>query len=108
MKTENLLKKAKQVLSIVDSSTLKDDEINMLINAAQNELTRCGIDITANYDYENNSFDPLIKMAILFFVKSHFGNVTLKEKEYAQRTFESLEESLSLSETYKIGVIIND
>ena len=48
-----------------------------------------------------DNYDSLIKTAILFFVKANFGNVDIKEKEYALKSFNSLEQSLSLSEGYK-------
>ena len=35
------------------------------------------------------------------YVKSNFGNVDIKEKEYALRTFNTLEQSLSLSGGYR-------
>lgn len=101
MELENLLNPAKQFLSIVTTSTSKDDEIKILIESAKLELERCGIDIMTNYDRNKNTYDSLIKTAILFFVKSHFGNVDLKEKEYSLRTFETLEQSLSLSDDYR-------
>ena len=99
----NLLTEAKQFLSIVSTSTLKDDEIKILIEAGKLELTRSGININHNYDKDNESYDSLIKTAILFFVKGHFGNVDIKEKEYALRSFDILEQSLSLSDEYKLG-----
>jgi len=96
-----LLKDAKQFLSIIETSTLKDNEIKTLLEAGKLELTRSGINIEYNYDEKNNSYDNLIKTAILFFVKANFGNVDIKEKEYALKAFNSLEQSLSLSEGYK-------
>lgn len=98
---DELLKEAKQFVSIVDTSTLKDDEIKTLIEAGKLELNRSGININYNYNQKENSYDSLIKTAILFFVKANFGNVDLKEKEYALRTFNTLEQSLSLSDGYK-------
>ena len=40
---EELLKTAKQCLSIVETATLKDEEIKMLINAGIADLNRQGI-----------------------------------------------------------------
>ena len=37
----------------------------------------------------------------MFYVKANFGNVEIKEKEYSLRTFDTLEQSLSLSNGYK-------
>ena len=44
----DLLKEAKQFLSIVEDSTLKDAEIKTLINAGILELQRSGIDVDYN------------------------------------------------------------
>lgn len=98
---DNLLKQAKQFLSIVETSTLKDEEIKLLIRSAILELERSGIDIKYNYSTDEEQFDSLITTAIMFYVKSTFGNVDIKEKEYALRTFNTLEQSLSLSDGYR-------
>ena len=98
---DNLLKQAKQFLSIVETSTLKDEEIKLLIRSGILELERSGIDTKYNYSIETEQFDSLITTAIMFYVKSTFGNVDIKEKEYALRTFNTLEQSLSLSDGYR-------
>lgn len=98
---DNLLKQAKQFLSIVETSTLKDEEIKLLISSAILELERSGIDTEYNYSKDDEKYDNLITTAIMFYVKSTFGNVDIKEKEYALRTFNTLEQSLSLSEGYR-------
>lgn len=97
----NLLKQAKQFLSIVETSTLKDEEIKLLIRSGILELERSGIDTKYNYSTDEEQFDSLITTAIMFYVKSTFGNVDIKEKEYALRTFNTLEQSLSLSDGYR-------
>ena len=93
---ETLLKLVKQCLSIVETATLKDEEIKMLIQAAIADLVRQGIN--ASEDTE----DSLVKSAIVMFVKANFGNVDIKEKELAQRTYSLLCANLSLSEEYKV------
>ena len=93
---ENLLKLAKQCLSIIETATLKDDEIKMLIQAGIADLIRQGINASKNAE------DSLVKSAIVMFVKSNFGNVDIKEKELAQKTYSLLCNNLSLSEKYKI------
>lgn len=90
-----LLKLVKQCLSIVETARLKDEEIKMLIQAGIADLKRQGI--KASEDTE----DSLIKSAIVMFVKANFGNVDIKEKELAQRTYSLLCANLSLSEDYK-------
>lgn len=91
---EELLKLAKQCLSIVETATLKDDEIKLLIASAIADLNRQGIKST----YLTS--DALVQTAIMMFVKANFGNVDIKEKELAQRTYGLLCANLGLSEDY--------
>lgn len=91
---EELLKLAKQCLSIVETATLKDDEIKMLIASAIADLNRQGIKVT------NLTSNALIQSAIMMFVKANFGNVDIREKELAQRTYGFLCANLGLSEEY--------
>ena len=93
---ETLLKLVKQCLSIVETATLKDEEIKMLILAGIADLNRQGILATQDTN------DALIKSAIVMFVKANFGNVDIKEKELAQRTYSLLCANLGLSEDYKV------
>lgn len=90
-----LLKLVKQCLSIVETATLKDEEIKMWIQAGVADLNRQGI--LASLDTN----DTLVQSAIVMFVKANFGNVDIKEKELAQRTYSLLCANLSLSEDYK-------
>lgn len=83
----------KQALSIVATATIKDEEIRMLIDAAKFDLERQGINVD-----ETNA---LVQCAIVMFVKGNFGNVDLKEKELAQKTYSLLCTNLSLSSEYK-------
>lgn len=92
---EELLKLVKQCLSIVETATLKDQEIKMWIQAGVADLNRQGI--LASLDTN----DTLVQSAIVMFVKSNFGNVDIKEKELAQRTYSLLCANLGLSEKYK-------
>lgn len=94
---ETLLKLVKQCLSIVETATLKDAELQMLIQAGIADLNRQGI--VASVD----TTDSLVQSAIVMFVKANFGNVDIKEKELAQRTYSLLCANLSLSEDYKVG-----
>lgn len=91
---EELMMLAKQSLSIVDTSTIKDDEIEMWIKAGKEDLKRQDI----NSELDN----PLIKSAIVMFVKANFGNVDIKEKELSQRTYNLLCNNLGLSSDYKV------
>ena len=71
---QELMKLAKQSLSIIQTSTVKDDEIKMYIDAGINDLTRQGIEVINKL---NNS---LVQNAIIMYVKANFGNVDIKEK----------------------------
>lgn len=93
---DELLKLAKQSLSIVNTSTLKDDEIKMWIQAGIADLERQGIKV------DKNSNNNLITSTIIMFVKANFGNVDIKEKELAQKTYSLLCANLGLSEDYKV------
>lgn len=90
---EELLKTTKQCLSIIETATLKDKELKMLINAGIADLERQGIVV--------NTTNDLVKSAIVMFVKSKFGNVDIREKELAQETYSLLCNNLSLSSDYK-------
>lgn len=92
---EGLLQKAKECLSIVQSATLKDSEITMLITAAIEDLERQGIVVDLETPNE------LVTVAIMMFVKGNFGNVDIKNKELAQKTYTLLCCNLSLSSEYK-------
>ena len=92
---EELMKKAKQCLSIVQTATAKDDEIKMLINAGIEDLKRQGI--KASDDTESN----LVISAIMMFVKANFGNTDIKDKELAQKTYSLLCCNLGLSSDFK-------
>lgn len=91
-----LLKITKQSLSIVETATLKDEEIKMLINAGIADLKRQGINASKNIE------DSLVQSAIIMFVKSNFGNTDIKEKELAQKTYSLLCNNLGLSLDYKL------
>lgn len=90
----DLMYLVKQCLSIVSTSTIKDDEIEMWINAGKEDLKRQ--DINAELD------NPLIKSAIVMFVKANFGNVDIKEKELSQKTYNLICHNLGLSSDYKV------
>ena len=91
----DLIKLAKECLSIVETSTLKDKEIYMLIESAIIDLERVDIDIEKHL--ENN----LVKNTIMIYVKAHFGDTDInKRTEYLKRYKMNLRE-LQFSEEYK-------
>lgn len=86
---------AKECLSIVETSTLKDKEICMLIESAVKDLQRVDIDV------ENNTEDSLIKNTVMIYVKAHFGDTDInKRTEYLKRYKMNLRE-LQFSEEYQ-------
>lgn len=98
---DDLLLKAKQTLSIIPTATAKDEEIKTLINAAVLDMQRQGIIVTIPENEESEeSMNDLVVCTIMMFVKGNFGNVEIKEKELAQRTYKLLCTNLSLSNTY--------
>ncbi len=84
---------AKQCLSIAPNANLKNGEIEMWVSSGIEDLKRQNIKINLN--------NSLIQAAIIMFVKSNFGMVDIKEKEYAQKTYNSLCNNLSLSNKFK-------
>ena len=94
MSVEELRKLVKQSLSIVSTATAKDDEIDMWIDAAITDMKRQAIAVGDNSD-------PLVKSAIVMFVKANFGNVDISGKELYQHTYNLLCANLSLSSDYK-------
>lgn len=92
MNEQELLVITKQCLSIISTATAKDLEIKMLIKAGINDLERQGI---------KNQDNELTKSAVVMFVKANFGNVDIKEKELAARTYNLLCSNLGLSGDYK-------
>lgn len=90
-----LLELAKQCLSIIETSTLKDEEINMLIESAITDLVRVDIDVKKHLD------DNLIKNTVMLYVKAHFGDTDInKRNEYLKRYKMNLRE-LQFSEEYQ-------
>lgn len=92
----DLLKLAKECLSIVDSSTLKDKEITMLIQSAISDLERLKIDVEGHIE------DNLVKNTIIIYVKAHFGDGDMDKRiEYLKRYKANLRE-LQFSEEYQM------
>ena len=93
----DLNKLAKQCLGIVETATLKDNEIDMLISSAKIDMKRVGIDI------DNNIEDNLVINTIMIYVKAHFGDTDInKRNEYLSRYTTNIR-ALKESEEYRIG-----
>ena len=96
-----LMKVVKQSLSIIETSTMKDDEIKMWIGAAISDMNRQGIDVL------NNVNDNLVQGAVVLYVKANFGFTDAKEKEIAQKSYNQIVNNLSLSSEYQMEVVID-
>ena len=94
--THEMKNLTKQCLSIVESSTLKDNEIVMWISAAVSDMIRQGINVADNLS------DGLIQGTIVMFVKATFGMIDVKDKKLAKETYNNLCTNLSLSSKYKL------
>lgn len=90
--TLKLLYLVKESLSIVATSSLKDNEILMWIQAALEDMSRQDISVSS-VSTEN----WLVVGAVVMYVKANFGMCDIKEKELAQKTYNSLCTNLSLS-----------
>lgn len=95
MESANLLSLVKQSLSIVEDSTLKDDEIKMWIRSAIFDLKRQDIDV------DNCIDSDLLQGTIVMFCKANFGMTDLQEKKRAEETYHRLCTNLSLSREYQ-------
>lgn len=101
-KIKELLKLSKECLSIVETSTLKDQEITMLIKSAISDLKRLEIDV------EKHIEDDLVKNTIVIYVKANFGDGDIdKRNEYLKRYKSNLRE-LQFSEEYRRKVVDNN
>lgn len=93
-----MLQVAKQALRISQSNTVFDEEIQGLIDAARADLALSGVLLSKVEDDD----DPLIKRAVLTYVKSNFGwdnPDTVK----LQESYTSLKIHLTLSKEYTVG-----
>ena len=86
---------AKESLSIVETSTLKDKEILMLIESAISDLERVDIDVS------NNLEDSLIKNTIMLYVKGHFGDTDINKKQNYIRLYKQKLRELQFTEKYQ-------
>lgn len=87
---------AKECLSIVSTSTLKDNEISMNIAAAIADMERNDINVLDNLS------DGLIQSAVIMYVKGHFGYGEDKEKARALDNYRQTLGELSLSSKYRV------
>ena len=93
--TSNLMSLVKEALGIIETSTMKDKEIYMLIESAIIDLDRVGIDA------QNHILDSLVKNAITLYVKAHFGDIDVDKKESNLKRYKSILRELQNSEEYQ-------
>lgn len=91
--TVTLLQLAKQTLGIIETATAKDEEIQMIINAGINDLTRAGVDV--------DEANPLVRNALMTYVKANFGISNPTDKEKFMNSYRLFLSDLSLSDGYQ-------
>lgn len=87
----------KECLSIVPTSTLKDNEIAMWISAAVEDMIRQDINVSDNLS------NGLVQGAIVMFAKANFGMCDINEKTLAEKTYKNICTNLSLSAQFRLG-----
>lgn len=83
----------KQTLGIVDTATAKDKELELLITACVDDMTRAGVAV--------DTTNALVEKAILTYVKANFGISNPTDKEKFLSSYQLCLAELSLSEGYK-------
>ena len=89
MANVNILTLTKECLGIVSTATLKDNEINTLIEAAKADFARIGV----TYDNEN----PLHQTAVVNFVKGNFGMTDVDTKDKCLEIYKLLISQIQVS-----------
>lgn len=88
-----LLSLAKQTLGIISTATAKDNEIQMILEAGINDLTRAGVEVDTS--------NQLVRNALMTYVKANFGISNPTDKEKFMESYRLFLSDLSLSEGYK-------
>ncbi len=85
----NIKALVKQCLGIINSSTAKDAEIDMLIDSAKADMKRVEI------EFDNSN--PLHKTCVVQYVKGHFSMLDNDIKELCLKSYTLLITDLQLS-----------
>ena len=88
-----LLALAKESLGIISTATARDEELKMIIEAGAEDMARAGINI--------NVHTPLMRKAIITYIKANFGISNPLDKERFMNSYRLCLSDLSLSEGYK-------
>ncbi len=99
----NLLADIKQILRI--KTTALDTEVNDLIDSAKADLILSGILKSKTEEDIINGYDPLIKRAIIFYVKANFGLDNTDSEKY-QKAYDSLKIHLTLSQEFTVEAVV--
>lgn len=91
-----MLEEVKNALRV--SGNDLEPEILNLIDAAKADLQLSGV-----HQDKIKSTDPLIKRAIIVYVKAHFGYDDPKITERFEQSYTSLKQHLTLSAEYTVG-----
>lgn len=89
------LKLAKECVGIVETSTMKDKEIYMLIESAIEDLERVDVDV------QNNTDSNLIKDTVMIYVKAHFGDTDINKRKEYLKWYKSKMRELMNTDKYK-------
>lgn len=95
-----LIDDIKQTLRI--HHTALDTEINDIIESAKSDLILSGILQSKTEPNEDESYDTLIKRAIILYAKANFGLDNTDSTKY-DMAYESLKIHLCLSQEYTVG-----
>lgn len=96
-KLQELIGVAKQFLSIIEKSTIKDKEIEILVKSGISDMESSGIDA------EKNIEDSFIIETIMMHVKANFGNTSATEKELSQKRYRNNLNKLTMCSEFKKG-----
>lgn len=99
--TSDMLGLVKACLGILGNSTLKDDEIIMLINGAVADMIRQNIDVAGNIT------DGLIQSTIVMYVKANYEMLDEVDRKRAYELYKQQCTNLSLSQDYLIKEVID-
>lgn len=82
----NIKKLVKKCLGIIETATIKDDEIELLIYTAIADMERLAIQIDLT--------DPLQQSAIVQYCKGHFGMTDVNTKQMCVNSYNLLVSSI--------------
>lgn len=100
-----LLDDVKTALRISSSTTAFDVELDDLIDAVAADLKLSGVDPLKLADLTSTTIDPLIKRAIVVYVKANFGYDN-PDADRLLRSYDMLKAHLTLSTEYTPAEVV--